>query len=63
MVLADAGFFLALADRNDRRHAAAEHALEALREPLLTTWPAMAEVSHILAMRRGSSFQLRFFSP
>ena len=62
MVLADAGFFLALADRNDRHHAAAKHALEALQEPLLTTWPAVAEVSHILATRRGPSFQLRFFS-
>ncbi len=62
MVLADAGFFLALADRNDRHHAAAQHALDALQEPLLTTWPAVSEVSNILATRRGPSFQLRFFS-
>lgn len=61
MVLADAGFFLALADRNDRHHGAAKLALQGLDEPLLTTWPAVAEVSHILATRRGADFQLRFF--
>ena len=42
MLIADTGFFYALADRSDRHHAIAVTALEGIREPLITPgrcWP------------------------
>jgi predicted nucleic acid-binding protein len=51
MIIADTGFFLALANERDHHHAAAVHAAENLREPLVTTWPVMTETCHLLADR------------
>ena len=60
MVIADTGFWLALANRSDRHHAAAKAALAALREPLITTWPVMTETCHLLVRSLGIDSQLRF---
>lgn len=60
MVLADASFFLAVANPADRFHAQAVRALEAIDEGLVTTWPVLAELSHLLAVRLGVTAQLRF---
>ncbi|MCC6211493.1 MAG: PIN domain-containing protein [Burkholderiales bacterium] len=60
MVLADASFFLALANSADRFHAQAVRALEATDEGLVTTWPVLAELSHLLVARLGVDAQLRF---
>jgi hypothetical protein len=60
MVLADASFFLALANSADRFHAQAVRALEATEEGLVTTWPVLAELSHLLVSRLGVTAQLRF---
>ncbi len=60
MVLADASFFLALANSADRFHAQAVRALEATDEGLVTTWPVLAELSHLLVARLGVTAQLRF---
>jgi predicted nucleic acid-binding protein len=51
MVIADTGFWLALANRNDRHHRAAKASLEALSEGLITTWPVLTETCHLLATR------------
>lgn len=48
MVIADTGFFLALANSRDRFHGEAKTALEALGEPLVTTWPVMTETCHLI---------------
>ena len=53
MIIADTGFFLALANRNDAYHAVAINAYEALAEPLVTTWPVITETSHLLLNRLG----------
>jgi uncharacterized protein len=53
MVIADTGFWLALANKRDRHHAAACTALEALREPLITTWPVVTETCYLLLTRLG----------
>lgn len=53
MILADTGFWLALANRRDRHHAEAKRALSAIEEPLVTTWPVMTETCHLLAARLG----------
>ena len=60
MVIADTGFWLALANRRDTFHDAARAALAELREPLITTWPVMTETCHLLAARLGVSAQLKF---
>ncbi|MEO8905366.1 MAG: VapC toxin family PIN domain ribonuclease, partial [Polyangiaceae bacterium] len=48
MILTDTGFWLALANSNDRHHPAATRALSAIAEPLITTWPVMTETCHLL---------------
>ena len=47
MVIADTGFWLALANRNDRHHRAAKEALDGLSEGLITTWPVLTETCHL----------------
>ncbi len=60
MVLADTGFWLALANRRDRHHAQAGAALARLKEPLVTTWPVLTETSHLLVARLGSDALFKF---
>jgi len=60
VILADTGFFVAVADRRDRWHG---HALACLplaeSEGLATTWPVLAESCYLLATRLGSEFAAR----
>ena len=51
MIIADTGFFLALANTRDQHHSAAKRALANLSEPLITTWPVMTETCHLMATR------------
>ena len=60
MIIADTGFWLALANRSDRHHAAATAALKRIRSRLITTWPVMTETCHLLCNRLGHKPQLRF---
>ncbi|GAB6039807.1 type II toxin-antitoxin system VapC family toxin [Endothiovibrio diazotrophicus] len=62
MVIADTGFFLALANRRDRHHPAAVEALASLREPLITTWPVVTETCHLLANRLDVRAEQRFLA-
>jgi uncharacterized protein len=59
-VIADTGFWLALANRKDENHVAAREALRKLREPLVTTWPVLTETCHLLAARLGVDAELAF---
>lgn len=52
MIIADTGFFVALANRADNE--AAVKALRELREGMVTTWPVVTETTHLLAARLGS---------
>jgi hypothetical protein len=54
MVIADTGFWLALANRRDRHHERAAEWAEVLDEPLITTWPVLTETCHLLLARLGS---------
>lgn len=49
MIIADTGFFLALANARDDHHESAKRALTAVAEPLVTTWPVMTETCHLVA--------------
>ena len=60
MVLADTGYWLALANRRDRWHEAAVGVTRGLEEQLVTTWPVMTETCHLLLARLGSTSELRF---
>jgi predicted nucleic acid-binding protein len=60
MVIADTGFWLALANRADEHHERAKKRMSELREPLVTTWPVMTETCYLLLTRLGSDSQQRF---
>jgi predicted nucleic acid-binding protein len=52
-VIVDAGPLVALLDQRDVHHAACVAALRALRESLVTTWPAFTDAMYLL----GSSWR------
>jgi hypothetical protein len=60
MVIADTGFWLALANRNDRHHEAARSAVDSLAEGLVTTWPVLGETCYLLLHRLGPPAQRKF---
>lgn len=60
MIIADTGFWVALFNRNDRHHARARAVSQALRERLVTTWPVLTEVTHLLAQRGHTALARRF---
>lgn len=60
MIIADTGFFLAVANRQDRWHARAIDVLKSISEPLVTTWLVAGEASHLILHRLGTEAQLRF---
>jgi predicted nucleic acid-binding protein len=60
VIVADTGFWLALANRSDRHHRKAKRALEGLKEGLLTTWPVLTETCHLLVSRLGVEAEIAF---
>jgi len=60
VIIADTGFFVALANRADDDHDLAIGALEGLTEGLVTTWPVLTETTHLLATRLGTQSLLAF---
>ena len=60
MIIADTGFFFALASKSDRYHSAAMLALERINEPLITTYPVITETCYLLLSRGGSIVQSSF---
>lgn len=61
MILADTGPLVALFDPLDGQHDRCAKALEALREPIVTTTPVLTEVFHILGPASIGSDRLREF--
>jgi predicted nucleic acid-binding protein len=55
MIIADTGFWLALANRKDRHHKVARQRLESIDEGLITTWPVVTETCYLLLDRLGSA--------
>ncbi len=52
-LLVDAGALIALVNKRDRYHASVSEVLARFFGELLTTWPAVAEASHILPIHLG----------
>ncbi|WP_295438144.1 PIN domain-containing protein [uncultured Thiodictyon sp.] len=60
MVIADTGFWLALANPRDSYHKAASDWLDRSDEGLATTWPVVTETCHLLIVRIGAHAQQSF---
>lgn len=60
MVLADTGYWLALANARDRWHRTAVSVTRQLDEHLVVTWPVVTETCHLLLSRLGVQAELRF---
>jgi predicted nucleic acid-binding protein len=60
MIIADTGFFFALANQDDTFHGIAIAAMAALQEPLITTHPILTETCYLLMARGGSLAQSAF---
>ncbi len=60
MIIADTGFWLALANRADKYHGLARRCLADIHEPLISTWPVMTETCHLLLHRLGNQAQQAF---
>ena len=60
MIIADTGFWLALANRKDRHHDRARERLASLDEPLVATWPVVTETCYLLLDRLGTVSQQNF---
>ena len=60
MVLADSGYWLALANRNDRWHPRALEVTAVLEQELIVTWPVLTETCHLLLTRVGAAAQTLF---
>lgn len=54
MIIADAGFFYALADAGDAWHRRALRALPTQDEGWTTTWPVLTEATHLLTRWIGT---------
>ena len=60
MVLADTGYWLALANARDHWHEAAIAVSRQLDEALVVTWPVVTETCHLMLARLGVRAELRF---
>jgi len=60
VIIADTGFWLALANVRDAFHARAKAALVRYRGPFVTTWPVMTETCHLLVTRLGEGAAIAF---
>jgi predicted nucleic acid-binding protein len=60
MLIADTGFWIALANRKDKHHRLARTYVTQLREPLVTTWPVVTETCYLLLTQLGVQAQVAF---
>ena len=60
MIIADTGFWIALADKKDKHYQEADDFAKTTTEKLISTYPVITEVCHILLKRQGVKAQLNF---
>ena len=61
-IIADSGYWLALANRRDRFHQLALKKTEENLAKLITTWPVVTETCHLLLRRMGTKAQTLFMA-
>ena len=59
-IIADSGFWIGLIDDHDRHHGQICQFLRSLNTGLITTFPVVTEVCHLLLKRVGSHGELAF---
>ena len=62
MVLADTGYFYALADKDDQEHHRDVELYKKYSTSLATTWPVITETCHLLLNRLGPGKQEAFIN-
>jgi len=60
VIIADTGFWIALADKKDKHHDQANEFVKTSSEKLITTYPVITEVCHISLQRQGIKAQINF---
>jgi len=60
MIIADSGFWVALVNPDDKHHQIAVRILKKIDEPLITTYPVITEVCHLLLKLRVKMSMLSF---
>ena len=60
MILTDSGYWLALANQNDRWHSRAVEVSQELEYDLIVTWPVITETCYLLLTRLGATAQTMF---
>jgi hypothetical protein len=60
VIIADTGFWIALANKKDKHYRQAHQFAQSSMERLITTDPVITEVCHILLKRQGIEAQLKF---
>jgi predicted nucleic acid-binding protein len=55
-VLADTGPLVAMLNRRDRHHARARQYIDSFHGQMLSTWPVVAEVCHLVPTQAGMRF-------
>jgi hypothetical protein len=60
MILTDSGYWLALANQNDRWHSRALEVTQTLELDLVVTWPVITETFYLLLTRIGVEAQTLF---
>ncbi len=59
-IIADTGYWLALANARDAFHQQALRKSEEFPAPLITTWPVIAETCSLLVRELGNPAQMSF---
>ena len=62
MILADSGYWLALANSKDRWHRSALEVTRTLNDSLVVTWPVLTETCYLLLTRIGVLAQTSFLA-
>jgi hypothetical protein len=60
MIIIDTGAFVALFNRRDSAHLAAQRAFETIQEPIITTFPVITEICYFLAATVSHTAQSNF---
>jgi uncharacterized protein len=60
VIIADTSFWVALINDKDSYHTQAQQALALVDEPLITTWPVIAETCYLLLERVSNHTQVQF---
>lgn len=60
MIIVDTGFWVALANKNDNYHEAAQRTFNQYNEDLITTWCVITETCYFLQTRGGIQASINF---